>query len=169
METVWLGLGSNLGDSKALLDEALGRLGSVLMIIKVSRIWRSKARYVENQPDFLNLVARGTTELSPLQLLSAIASIEAAMGRDRVAAGPKGPRTIDIDILLFGSAIIDEPSLIVPHPGIKDRQFVLLPLLEIDPEIVDPVSGIPFKDFLALLPPQGIYPSDDAIYDVSYP
>ncbi len=169
METVWLGLGSNLGNSKALLEEALGRLGSVLTNIKVSRIWRSKARYVENQPDFLNLAACGTTELSPLRLLSAIASIEAVMGRDRAAAGPKGPRTIDIDILLFGSRIISEPDLTVPHPGMKDRQFVLVPLLELDPDIIDPVSGRPFRDFLALLPPQGIYPSDDARYDASYP
>ena len=124
---------------------------------------------MENQPDFLNLVVRGTTALSPQSLLSVLASIEAALGRDRSSAGPKGPRTIDIDILLYGTSIIAEPNLIVPHPGMKDRQFVLIPLLELDPEIVDPVSGAPFKDFLAALPPQGIYPAEGAIYDASYP
>lgn len=169
MHTVWLGLGSNLGDSKALLAQALDRLGAFLSNMKVSTPVRSKARYVENQPDFLNLVVRGTTVLSPQSLLSTIASIEAAMGRERSSVGPKGPRTIDIDILLYGNKIIAEPDLVVPHPGMKDRQFVLIPLIELDPDIIDPVSGTPFKDFLAALPPQGIYPIEGAIYDASYP
>jgi 2-amino-4-hydroxy-6-hydroxymethyldihydropteridine diphosphokinase len=169
MEMVWLGLGSNLGDSRALLAEAIKRLEPVLADMRSSSIWKSKARYVENQPDFLNLVVRGGTEKSPQELLEAIASIELAMGRDRASAGPKGPRTIDIDILVYGSRVIDTPDLVVPHPGIKDRQFVLVPLLELDPELSDPISGIPYRYFLSLLPPQGIYPLDDAIYDASYP
>ena len=169
MEKVWLGLGSNMGNSRAFLAEALERLMLVLVEMAPSSVWKSKARYVENQPDFLNLVVRGKTGKTPQELLAAIASIENAMGRDRASAGPKGPRTIDIDILLFGNRVIEEPDLVVPHPGIKDRQFVLVPLLELDPELTDPLTGTPYRHFLALLPPQGIYPADNAIYDASYP
>ena len=91
------------------------------------------------------------------------------MGRDRTKAGPKGPRTIDIDILLYGEAIVIEDDLIVPHPGMRDRKFVLLPLLELDETIIDPVSRKPFLSFLRDLPAQGIYPMPSSLYDSPYP
>lgn len=136
---------------------------------RLSRLWASKARYVEDQPDFLNAVLCGDTELSPRELLEIINRIEAQLGRDRSAVVPKGARTIDIDILLYGSRIIAEADLVVPHPGMRERKFVLLPLLELSPGLQDPVSGRPFEDFLAELPPQGIYPAEPCIYDAPYP
>jgi 2-amino-4-hydroxy-6-hydroxymethyldihydropteridine diphosphokinase len=169
MEKVWLGLGSNLGDSEALIREAAARLSSFIAEIRVSSLWRSKARYVEDQPDFLNAVASGLTNLSPRELLAAANRVEAELGRDRSTVVAKGARTMDIDILLYGALIEADPDLIIPHPGMRERKFVLLPLAELDPEITDPVSGRPFRDFLAELPPQGIYPVRACRYDAMYP
>ncbi len=169
MEKVWLGIGSNLGDSEALIREAAARLSASISDLRVSGFWRSKARYVEDQPDFLNAVAAGGTSLSPRELLAAVNAIEASLGRDRSAVVAKGARTMDIDILLYGAAIIAEPDLIIPHPGMRERKFVLLPLIELDPDLADPVSGRPFREFLAELPPQGIYPAWTCRYDAVYP
>lgn len=169
MEKVWLGIGSNLGESEKLIREAAALLSAFIVDLRLSGLWRSKARYVENQPDFLNAVACGTTRLNPRELLAAVNGIEAALGRDRSAVVAKGARTMDIDILLYGAAIIAEPDLIIPHPGMRERKFVLLPLAGIDPHIADPVSGRPFSDFLAELPPQGIYPARSSRYDSVYP
>ncbi|HWR10929.1 MAG TPA: 2-amino-4-hydroxy-6-hydroxymethyldihydropteridine diphosphokinase [Rectinemataceae bacterium] len=169
METVWFGVGSNLGNSEALIGRAVSLLGKVVSGGRLSGLWRSKARYVEDQPDFLNAVFSGMTELEPHDVLKAIQRIERELGRDRSAVVPKGARTMDIDILLFGERIIADDDLVVPHPGMRERKFVLLPLLELDPGLLDPVSGRAFRDFLAELPPQGIYPAVDRIYDAAYP
>lgn len=169
MEAVWLGLGSNLGDSETFIGDAISRLGAFLSEGKRSRLWRSKPRYVTDQPDFLNAVFGGRTAIEPLELLARIQDIERELGRDRSAVLPKGARTIDIDILLYGTKIIASDHLVIPHPGMRERKFVLLPLIELDPNLVDPVSGKLFMDFLAELPPQGIYPYGPCIYDASYP
>ena len=169
MEKVWLGIGSNLGESETLIREAAALLSAFIEDLQLSGLWRSKARYVENQPDFLNAAACGATKLNPRELLAAVNEIEAALGRDRSAVVAKGARTMDIDILLYGAAIIAESDLIIPHPGMRERKFVLLPLVEIDPDIADPVSGRPFREFLAELPPQGIYPALSSRYDSVYP
>ncbi|MCE5255477.1 MAG: 2-amino-4-hydroxy-6-hydroxymethyldihydropteridine diphosphokinase, partial [Spirochaetaceae bacterium] len=134
-----------------------------------SSLWRSKARYVEDQPDFINAVVRGRTELPPRDLLHFVNRIEEELGRDRQAVVNKGPRTIDIDILLYGNKIIADSSLVVPHPGMRERKFVLLPLLNLDPCIVDPVSGKLFSDYFSMLPVQGIYPIGSSLYDAAYP
>jgi len=169
MVTVWLGLGSNLGDSEAYIGQAVSLLGEFLTEGRLSGLWRSKACYVTDQPDFLNAVFSGRTELSPHDLLEALHGVEAKLGRDRSAVVPKGARTMDIDILLYGSSIIADDELVVPHPGMRERKFVLLPLLELEPGLVDPVSNRSFRDFLAELPPQGIYPTGPCIYDAVYP
>lgn len=169
METVWLGLGSNLGDREAFIIKAISRLEAFLSDGRSSRLWQSKACYVTDQPDFLNAIITGRTAMEPLDLLTAVQGIERELGRDRSAVPPKGARTIDIDILLYGTRIIASESLVIPHPGMKERKFVLLPLVELDPSLVDPVSGRLFMDFLAELPPQGIYPYDPCIYDAAYP
>lgn len=169
METVWLGLGSNLGDREALIGEAMSRLGACLSEGRSSRLWQSKARYVTDQPDFLNAVYSGRTAMEPHDLLLALQGIERDLGRDRSAVQPKGARTIDIDLLLYGRKIIVSDSLVVPHPGIRERMFVLLPLMELDPGLIDPVSGRLFKDYLDELPPQGIYPYGPCIYDSLHP
>jgi len=169
METVWLGLGSNLGDSVGYIEQAVRQLSEALSESALSPLWRSRARYVENQPDFVNAVLRGRTEFSPGELLRFVNRIENELGRDRKAVVDKGPRTIDIDILLYGNKIITEPNLIVPHPGLRERKFVLLPLLNLDPHVTDPVSGIPFADYYSMLPAQGIYPIGSSHYDAVYP
>ena len=150
-------------------SKAISRLGALLSEGRSSRLWQSKACYVTDQPDFLNVVYTGRTAMEPLDLLAAVQGIEHELGRDRSAVPPKGARTIDIDILLYGTRIIASENLLIPHPGMKERKFVLLPLVELDPSLVDPVSGRLFKDFLAELPPQGIYPYDPCIYDAAYP
>ncbi len=169
MERVFLGLGSNRGNSKAILMAAIQDLGHVLTDIRVSGLWRSRARYYEKQDDFLNMAVSGLTTTAPRALLEMIHEIEARYGRDRRLEIPKGPRTIDIDILLYGNHIVAEPDLIIPHPGLSERKFALLPLMELDRTLVHPVLGIPIAAIAASLPPQGIYPLDENRYDGPYP
>lgn len=169
MEKVWLGLGSNKGDSMQILNSAVQDLSKLLSDMHVSGMWRSRARYYENQEDFYNMAVCGTTALSPHQLLERIHDIEARHGRNRSQEIKKGPRTLDIDILLYGEKIITEPDLIIPHPGLAERKFALLPLLEIDALLIHPALGVPLKMLAASLPPQGIYPVDESRYDEPYP
>lgn len=167
-EQVWLGLGSNKGDSPTILRAAMDELSAFLQNCRHSGLWRSRARYYENQDDFYNAAAAGWTELSPRELLKRIQEIEARFGRDRRVEIPKGPRTLDIDILLYGKKIITEPDLIIPHPGLAERKFALLPLLELDYTLCHPGLGIPLKELAAALPAQGIYPVNDYRYDEPY-
>jgi 2-amino-4-hydroxy-6-hydroxymethyldihydropteridine diphosphokinase len=169
MTEVWLGLGSNLGDRESTIARAVALASQFLNDVKTSGLWESKARYVEDQPDFLNAVVKGRTELEPELLLDAVQSVEKELGRDRASVGPKGPRSIDLDILLYGDRIIVSDRLVVPHPGMRERKFVLLPLVRLDPGLVDPVSRKPFASFLSELPPQGIYPWRSTRYHGPYP
>ena len=172
MERVWLALGSNQGDRLRHLETAIARLGAEGLLegpIARSGIWESRARYYTEQPDFLNMVVRADTALPPETLLASLQVVESGLGRQRDPAVPKGPRSIDIDILLYGARIVVQDRLVIPHPGMRERKFVLLPLLELDPGLADPVSGTPFAAILALLPAQGIYPWRPARYDAPYP
>jgi len=162
---VYLGLGSNLGDSADIVRKAFGELCLRLRRPRLSSLWRSRARYLTDQPDFVNAVAEGETSLSPRELLAMVNAVEAAFGRDRSKEIHKGPRSLDIDILLYGKKILAEADLIVPHPGLRERKFALLPLLELDPALADPVSGERFERILASLPSQGIYLHDRGGYD----
>lgn len=110
-----------------------------------------------DQPDFLNLVVIGSTTLDPMELLQRTQAIEAEFGRDRSKERHKGPRTLDIDMLLYGTTIMESPSLTLPHPGITERAFVLVPLLELEPLLRHPVSGVPLSSFLESVGGQGIY------------
>jgi 2-amino-4-hydroxy-6-hydroxymethyldihydropteridine diphosphokinase len=157
MPRVYLGLGSNLGDGAATIRAAFAELSGLLGGARLSRLYRSRARYVEDQPDFINAAVLGETELSPRALLSAVNAIEAAFGRDRSREIIKGPRRLDIDILLYGSLILREKDLVIPHTGLKERQFALLPLLDLDAGLVDPLSGEPYSEIERGLSPQGIY------------
>lgn len=154
---MYLGLGSNRGDSEAILDAAVAELSSLLEDCRASSLYRSKARYLTEQPDFLNLVVRGSCGLPPLELLEATQAIEAAHGRDRAKETLKGPRTLDIDLLLYGGLCIQTPILALPHPGIAERAFVLMPLLELEAGLADPATGQSYASLLSLLPEQGIY------------
>ena len=110
-----------------------------------------------DQPDFLNLVVAGSTLLTPKDLLKRLQAIETAFGRDRSQERFKGPRTLDIDILLYGNDVITSHDLIIPHPGLTERAFVLVPLLEIAPQLRHPSGGESFASHLAAVSGQGIY------------
>jgi 2-amino-4-hydroxy-6-hydroxymethyldihydropteridine diphosphokinase len=168
MEDVYLGLGSNLGDSKATLVAAFERLSQFLAGACLSSFWRSRARYYADQPDFVNAAVSGKTELSPRELLAAVNAVEAEFGRDRRSEIRKGPRPLDIDILLYGRRLVAESDLIIPHAGLMERKFALLPLLELAPGLMDPASGAAYASILSSLPPQGIYLLEGADYDLLY-
>src|SRR5437879_4737040 len=132
-QVAYLSLGSNLGDRANHLRDAIRRLKPHGRIVAVSSLYETEPVEFTNQPWFLNCaVALETTE-SPRQLMDSILHIELEMGRRR--AEKKGPRTIDIDILLFGDAIVETPELTIPHPAMHQRRFVLEPLAEIAPEL----------------------------------
>jgi 2-amino-4-hydroxy-6-hydroxymethyldihydropteridine diphosphokinase len=168
MEKVFLGLGSNVGDSVRTLGSAFADLSAFLKEARLSSLYHSAPRYVEGQPDFVNAVAMGMTELPPRALLSAVNAIEGAHGRNRSLEISKGPRTLDIDILLYGQRIIVEEDLILPHAGLRERKFALLPLVELEPGLADPASGRTFMEILSALPPQGIYLLKSGDYDRLY-
>jgi 2-amino-4-hydroxy-6-hydroxymethyldihydropteridine diphosphokinase len=132
----YVGLGANLGDREAAILDAAERLGAVrLSTIRETEPWG----YVD-QPPFLNAVAEVDTDLSPRELLDRLLGIERSLGRLRL--GPRwGPRTIDLDLLLYGDAVVDEPGLVVPHPRLHERLFVLEPLNELDPALKIPGKG----------------------------
>lgn len=133
----FLGLGSNLGDRLANLQEAIDRLGSVdgIHLVRASRVYET-APVGPPQPDYLNAVVEAETTMGPGELLEACLGVEAAMGRVRGARW--GPRAIDIDVLTYGREEIDQPGLTVPHPRMHERAFVLAPLLELEPNPVLP-------------------------------
>jgi len=137
---VAVGLGSNLGDRRAHLRWAVIRLGDILSDLVVSPFFDTAPVGVGPQPRYLNAVVAGRTALGPRALLLELQALERARGRRR--PWPGAPRTLDLDLLLYGDAIVDEPDLIVPHPRFRERAFVLAPLAAIAPDLVDPVSGL---------------------------
>lgn len=142
MNPVAVGLGSNLGNREVLLRQAIVGLRSVLQGIVASPVYETEPCYVENQPRFLNACCTGQTQLTPRQMLSALQDIERSLGRRR-SPGPRfGARRIDLDLLLYGRRVIDEPDFQVPHPRLTERAFVLFPLADIAPDWPVPlVSG----------------------------
>ncbi len=173
MERIYLGLGSNMSrgglSPGGILAAAVADLGEKLSSTRLSSIWRSRARYVEDQPDFFNAVLEAETGLSPRELLAFVNGIEARYGRDRSRESFKGPRSLDIDILLYGARIIAEPNLVIPHALMRERKFVLLPLAELSPLLRDPVSGRLMAENLRSLPPQGICLAQAASDVLFYP
>jgi len=155
MKTVYLGLGSNVGDREAMLQAAVNELHSrEVPVRRLSSVYETEPMDLKAQRSFLNLVAEVQTDLFPQQLLTRVAKIEQHLGRRRVVA--KGPRTIDIDILLYGNFLIRTPNLVIPHERLSERRFVLVPLLELSPELRDPVSRRPLREFLGQTSGQGI-------------
>jgi 2-amino-4-hydroxy-6-hydroxymethyldihydropteridine diphosphokinase len=145
--TVYLGLGSNVGNREANLLDAVRRLHTDdLRLLRVSSLYETEPMGFHDQPWFLNQVAEFETELQPLQLLQRIQNIENTLGRKREIVN--GPRTIDIDILLFGGVIMKTAELTIPHPRYRERRFVLEPLLELDPASQDPETQQPIAAML---------------------
>jgi 2-amino-4-hydroxy-6-hydroxymethyldihydropteridine diphosphokinase len=141
---VAIALGSNLGDRASHLSFAVERLRTALRDFRVSSFIDTNPVGVGPQPVFLNGAVTGSTELSARQLLEWLLALERERGRHRPFEG--APRTLDLDLVLYGTAIIDEPGLTVPHPRFRDRAFVLAPLTEIAGEMQDPVSGLTVRD-----------------------
>ena len=148
MTTVYLGLGSNLGERRGHLAAAVERLRAAgFGVTSESSIYETEPRDEPNQPWFLNQVIEAETDLSPRQLLARVKQIEREMGRRRTV--PKGPRPIDIDILLFEDAIVQAPDLEIPHPRMGERRFVLEPLAELAPGLRHPVTRQTVREMLA--------------------
>ncbi|MCZ6485976.1 MAG: 2-amino-4-hydroxy-6-hydroxymethyldihydropteridine diphosphokinase [Acidobacteria bacterium] len=138
--SIYLSLGSNLGDRRTNLKSALGKLHEKkILLLDESSIYETEPVEVPEQPEFLNLVCRVQTELKPEALLRACQEIESELGRIRQEI--KGARTIDIDILFYGQQILQRPSLKIPHPAWCKRNFVLIPLAEIASDFRDPVTA----------------------------
>lgn len=150
MADVYVGLGSNVGDAAAHLREAVERVSRALAIEEVSSAYWTEPVGMREQPFFLNAVLRASTELPPHDVLRVLRGIEDEMGRQREV--PLGPRRIDLDLLLYDDARIDDPGLVLPHPRMDERRFVLEPLAEISPGLRIRPGGPTVAELLASLP-----------------
>lgn len=140
----YVGLGGNLGTAEDTLRAAIDALGALpsTRLLRASRLYRTPAWGREDQPDFVNAAVAVETTLAPRALLDALLGIERAHGRERSAGDARwGPRTLDLDLLLYGDDEIDEPGLRIPHPHLHERAFVLVPLCEIAPDAMIPGQG----------------------------
>jgi 2-amino-4-hydroxy-6-hydroxymethyldihydropteridine diphosphokinase len=143
LTTVYLGLGSNLGNRQENLDQALKLLSQRMQMGKISSIYDTEPLGNTNQPRFLNLVCEVRTRLTPEGLLTMVKGLERMMGRHSRTGEP---RVIDVDILLYGDSVIQTKDLEIPHPKMAERQFVLVPLAEIAPDAVHPVTKKTIKE-----------------------
>jgi 2-amino-4-hydroxy-6-hydroxymethyldihydropteridine diphosphokinase len=142
----YVGLGANLGDREGTVRQALDLLSEQVDVVAVSTLRETDPVGVVDQPRFLNGAARVETDLSPRELLDVLLAVERELGRERLERW--GPRTIDLDLLLYGDEAVSEPGLRVPHPRLHERRFALEPLAELDPALVVPGRG-PVQELLA--------------------
>jgi 2-amino-4-hydroxy-6-hydroxymethyldihydropteridine diphosphokinase len=155
LKTVYIALGSNVGDRPANLADAIERIKAAgVRVVRASSIYETEPRDVRDQPWFLNQVIETQTDLLPRQLLSRLKKIEREMGRKRIV--DKGPRVIDLDILLFAESVVSTPELQVPHPRIAERRFVLEPLAEIAPDLRHPATKQTIREMLGRVTDQDV-------------
>jgi len=154
LESVYLGLGANIGDPVAQLRRALAemlRRNLLLEPVRKSSLYRTPPWGGDtDQPWFINAAVGGKTSLLPRQLLAGLKAIERDLGRQDEGA-QWGPRSIDLDILLYGTKVLKSPDLTIPHPRLVERAFALLPLVEIAPDLTDPHTGLCYAHHLAAL------------------
>jgi 2-amino-4-hydroxy-6-hydroxymethyldihydropteridine diphosphokinase len=152
--TAYLSLGSNVGDRAANLREAIARLAPAVRVLRVSPVYETAPVDYTDQDWFLNLVVEAVTDLPAAGLLAHTAGIESALGRVRTT--PKGPRTIDIDILLYGDEVVNTAELEIPHPRMAARRFVLAPLADLAPELRHPITRRTVLEMLEAAPAQDL-------------
>jgi ADP-ribose pyrophosphatase len=163
-----IALGSNLGNSRTIVEDALSRLAQKTAIAVSSHSsWYKTAPVGPPQPDYINGCAILDVQLSPQALLEVLLEVEKQWGRVRRERW--GPRTLDLDLLLFGDLILDTPSLQIPHPRMRERAFVLVPLAEIAPEWIDPVTGMTIAQLLEAVDCSGVYPLTTSMSDAKEP
>ena len=151
---VAIAIGSNIGDRQGNIAAAIHKLRSIVAIDRISSVYETKPVGFTEQPDFLNLACTGITELAPRHLRDALAKIERQIGR-RFSV-PLGPRAIDLDLLLYDDLVMRDDECTVPHPGLSSRAFVLVPLAEIAPSLVDPLSGKTIAELAAAVDRSGV-------------
>ena len=155
MKKAYIGIGSNLGDTHGNCRKAIERMGRIpgCSVTGLSELYLTEPVGVEGQDWYVNGVIAISTSLSPQELIKGLYIIEADMGRVRKERW--GPRTIDLDILLFGQDIIREPNLTIPHPRMHERRFVIAPMVELAPDLVHPTLGKKMTELLAMIPGDG--------------
>lgn len=156
MSIIYLSLGTNLGDRKANLFNAVDALPPGVSVQAESKIYETPAWGFEDQPAFLNMAIRGGTNLNPELLLKYIKQLEVRLGRQ--PSFHWGPRSIDIDLLFYDALVMDTPQLVIPHPQLQERAFVLVPLADIAPDLVHPILGKTTRQLLEGLDKNGIVP-----------
>lgn len=149
MHTIFLALGSNVGNKKKHIKQAVTTLGKHVSDIQVAKFYETKPMYYEEQDMFINTALKGQTLLSPQELIAFVKLSEEALGRQKRFSN--GPREIDIDILFYDQLIYESITLTIPHPRISERAFVLEPLTELDPNFVHPLLGKTMKELLKLI------------------
>jgi 2-amino-4-hydroxy-6-hydroxymethyldihydropteridine diphosphokinase len=155
MSLAYIALGSTLGDRVEMLSSAVGRLDRLGRVTEHSSIYETEPVGYRDQPAFLNAVVALETQLEPLPLLRGLLAIERELGRDRSHDLSKGPRTLDLDLLVMGDCVVADEELSLPHPALAQRRFVLAPLVEIAPELRHPQTRQTMAELLALLPDEG--------------
>jgi 2-amino-4-hydroxy-6-hydroxymethyldihydropteridine diphosphokinase len=155
LKLVYIGLGSNMGDRELLLRHALEKLEEPdIHLLRTSSLYETEPIGLQEQAWFLNLVAEFETTLFPRQLLHRAQRVERELGRKRSVVN--GPRTLDIDILLYGQTVMESDELTIPHPRYAERRFVLAPLAELDPKLRDPLTGHTVTEMLNALQGQAV-------------
>lgn len=151
---VYLGLGSNLGDRTTNLRAAAAALSPQVTVLRSSAVYETEPWGYQDQPAFLNQVLEAETALAPLDLLAHLKQIEITLGR--APSFRYGPRLIDLDILFYGDQVIELPGLTIPHPRLAERAFVLVPLAELAPNLIHPLSGKTIRELAAAIPLTGV-------------